>query len=238
MLPGGMVEGPTARRRHGPRQGYRSQQRCGPSACNGRLLGSNASAGWCPSDGAAATAPCPPWSPSRSARRGAVPSHFRGSGSRPREKGTHTRPIPRAPRACPIIASSSTRQAATLAQSTAPGLTTWLIVRRSWESEQSKNEVGEMVPLYAARVQDLGPDDVAVFRCGACGHTAELPPSALLRGLGLKPTDKVLDLERRLTETVERRSNTRYGTGMVADQPAREADQYQTHCHGASTGRL
>jgi hypothetical protein len=55
-----------------------------------------------------------------------------------------------------------------------------------------------MVPLYAARVQDLGPDDVAVFKCGACGHTAELPPNALLRGLGLQPTDKVLDLERRL----------------------------------------
>jgi hypothetical protein len=53
-----------------------------------------------------------------------------------------------------------------------------------------------MVPLYAARVQDLGPDDVAVFKCGACGH--ELPPSALLHGLGLKPTGKVLDLERRL----------------------------------------
>ena len=55
-----------------------------------------------------------------------------------------------------------------------------------------------MVPLYAARVQDLGPDDVAVFKCGACGHTAELWPSLLIRGLGLKPTDKVLDLERRL----------------------------------------
>jgi len=55
-----------------------------------------------------------------------------------------------------------------------------------------------MVPLYAARVQDLGPEDVAEFKCGACGHTAELPPSALLRGLGLKPTDKVLDLEQRL----------------------------------------
>ena len=39
-----------------------------------------------------------------------------------------------------------------------------------------------MVPLYAARVQDLGPDDMAVFKCGACGHTAELPASALLRG--------------------------------------------------------
>ena len=55
-----------------------------------------------------------------------------------------------------------------------------------------------MVPLYAARVRDLGPDDVAVFKCGACGHTAELPLSVLIRGLGLQPTDKVLDLERRL----------------------------------------
>ncbi len=55
-----------------------------------------------------------------------------------------------------------------------------------------------MVPLYAARVQDLGPEDVAIFKCGACGHTAELPPSMLLYGLGLQPTDKVLDLERRL----------------------------------------
>jgi hypothetical protein len=55
-----------------------------------------------------------------------------------------------------------------------------------------------MVPLYVARVQDLGADDVAVFKCGACGHTAELWPSLLIEGLGLKPTDKVLDLERRL----------------------------------------
>ena len=44
----------------------------------------------------------------------------------------------------------------------------------------------------------MGPDDVAVFKCGACGHLAELPPGALLRGLALKPTDKVLDLERRV----------------------------------------
>ena len=46
-----------------------------------------------------------------------------------------------------------------------------------------------MVPLYAARVQDLRPDDVAVFKCGACGHTAELWPSLLIRGLGCsRPT--------------------------------------------------
>jgi hypothetical protein len=55
-----------------------------------------------------------------------------------------------------------------------------------------------MVPLYAARVQDLGPGDFVVFKCGACGHTAEIPPSGLLHGLRLKPTDKVLDLEQRL----------------------------------------
>ena len=45
-----------------------------------------------------------------------------------------------------------------------------------------------MVPLYAARVQELGPDDVAMFKCGACGHTAELWPSGLIQGFGLKPT--------------------------------------------------
>jgi hypothetical protein len=66
------------------------------------------------------------------------------------------------------------------------------------ESEQSKNGAAGMVLLYAARVQDLGTDDVAVFKCEACGHTAELWPSLLIGGLGLQPTDKVLDLERRL----------------------------------------
>ncbi len=55
-----------------------------------------------------------------------------------------------------------------------------------------------MKPLYAARVQDLGPGDVVVVTCGACRHTAEFPPSAPTRGLGLKSTEKVLDLERRL----------------------------------------
>ncbi len=54
-----------------------------------------------------------------------------------------------------------------------------------------------MVPLYAARVRDLGPGDVVVFRCGACGHTAEIPPSVLPE-LGLQLREKVLDLERRL----------------------------------------
>ena len=43
-----------------------------------------------------------------------------------------------------------------------------------------------MVPLYAARVQDLGTDDFVVIKCGACGHTAEIPQSVLPK-LGLKP---------------------------------------------------
>src|SRR3954471_16106650 len=73
-----------------------------------------------------------------------------------------------------------------------------------------------MVPLYAARVQDLGPDDVAVFKCGACGHTAELPPSALLRGLQLKPTDKVIDLERRLRGLI---ANSGVGRTMSCTDP-------------------
>jgi hypothetical protein len=31
------------------------------------------------------------------------------------------------------------------------------------ESEQSKNKTSAMVPLYAARVQDLGTDDFVIF---------------------------------------------------------------------------
>src|SRR5689334_8488966 len=38
-----------------------------------------------------------------------------------------------------------------------------------------------MVPLHAARVQDLGTDDYVIIKCGACGHTAEIPPSGLIR---------------------------------------------------------
>jgi hypothetical protein len=106
--------------------------------------------------------------------------------------------IPRAPRACPIIASSSTRHAARLARRDGARLDDSTGPMAFSESEQSKNEAGGMVPLYAARVQDLGTDDFVVIKCGACGHTAEIPPSGLMRGLRLKQTDKVLDLERRM----------------------------------------
>jgi hypothetical protein len=55
-----------------------------------------------------------------------------------------------------------------------------------------------MVPLYAARIEDLGPGDFVKFECAACGHDALIPPSSLLNGLRLPPATRVLDLERRL----------------------------------------
>jgi hypothetical protein len=64
------------------------------------------------------------------------------------------------------------------------------------ESEPSKNGAGRMVPFYAARVQDLKAGDFVVVNC-ACGHEAMIHP-VMLPSLGLKPQDRILDLERRL----------------------------------------
>ena len=55
-----------------------------------------------------------------------------------------------------------------------------------------------MVPLYAARIEDLGPGDFVQVRCIACGHDELIPKSSLLHGLRLPPTTLVLDLEPRL----------------------------------------
>jgi hypothetical protein len=55
-----------------------------------------------------------------------------------------------------------------------------------------------MVPLYAARIEDLGPGDFVRVECGACGDDALIPPSALLQGLRLAPATLVLDLGTRL----------------------------------------
>ena len=56
-----------------------------------------------------------------------------------------------------------------------------------------------VVPLYSARIQDLGPGDYVKVECVACGH-AELLASDQLRikGQALPPHTPVLDLERRL----------------------------------------
>jgi len=51
-----------------------------------------------------------------------------------------------------------------------------------------------MLPLYAARIEDLGHGDLVKIDCAACHHVALLTPKALLRG-GLSPAAKVLELK-------------------------------------------
>jgi ribosomal protein S27E len=54
-----------------------------------------------------------------------------------------------------------------------------------------------MLPLYAARIEDLGLGDFVKVDCAACHHVAVLAPEFLLR-LGLNPQTKVLDLKERV----------------------------------------
>jgi hypothetical protein len=54
-----------------------------------------------------------------------------------------------------------------------------------------------MLPLYAARIEDLGPGDFVKVDCAACRHVALLSPEFLLR-LRLSPQTKVLDLKERV----------------------------------------
>jgi len=44
-----------------------------------------------------------------------------------------------------------------------------------------------MVPLYAARIEDLGPGDFVQIKCIASGHDMLIPPSSLRHGLWLAP---------------------------------------------------
>jgi hypothetical protein len=53
-----------------------------------------------------------------------------------------------------------------------------------------------MVPLYAARVEDLGPDDAVQVEC-ACGHLEHLTAS-MFGTAGVPPYTMILDLKRRL----------------------------------------
>lgn len=55
-----------------------------------------------------------------------------------------------------------------------------------------------MVPLYAARIEDLGPGDFAQVRCIVCDHDELIPKSSLLQGVRLLPSTLILDLEPRL----------------------------------------
>ena len=54
-----------------------------------------------------------------------------------------------------------------------------------------------MIPLYAARIENLGPGDFVKIDYAACSHTALLT-SAFLARLGLGPREKVLDLKGRV----------------------------------------
>ena len=54
-----------------------------------------------------------------------------------------------------------------------------------------------MVPLYRARIHDLGPEDRVRVECYACGHEMLIPASALLLWSHVSPETRVLDIERR-----------------------------------------
>ena len=53
-----------------------------------------------------------------------------------------------------------------------------------------------MVPLYAARIADLGPNDFVHVEC-ACGHT-ELLTARTLETAGVGSEQKVADLGKRM----------------------------------------
>ncbi len=54
-----------------------------------------------------------------------------------------------------------------------------------------------MVPLYAARVSDLGPGDFVHVEC-VCGHDLMITADTLTQGLRLGPDERITDLARRL----------------------------------------
>jgi hypothetical protein len=60
----------------------------------------------------------------------------------------------------------------------------------------------EAVPLYAARIEDLGPGDFVKIDCAGCGHTALLAP-AFLSGLGLGARHRVLNLQEHVGVVVD-----------------------------------
>jgi hypothetical protein len=54
-----------------------------------------------------------------------------------------------------------------------------------------------MLPLYLAKIEDLGRGDLLKVDCAVCQHVALLTPEPLLRA-GLPPSVKVLDLKGRM----------------------------------------
>ena len=77
-------------------------------------------------------------------------------------------------------------------------------------TDKDNMAAAQLVPLYAARIENLGPGDFLKVDCVACGHTgllvrgadrlalrAKLSPAFLAR-LGFSPRRKVLDLKDRV----------------------------------------
>jgi hypothetical protein len=62
---------------------------------------------------------------------------------------------------------------------------------------EQRTSGAKMVPLYAARIENLGSGDFVKIDCAACSHTALLTPASLAR-LGLEPRQRVLDLKDRV----------------------------------------
>jgi len=54
-----------------------------------------------------------------------------------------------------------------------------------------------MVPLYEARISDLGPADRVTIEC-ACGQRFPILTAAMLGAAGLPPHFKLLDLKSRI----------------------------------------
>ena len=68
-----------------------------------------------------------------------------------------------------------------------------MLFRRTYREHQYVT----VIPLYAARIEDLGPSDFLKIDCAACGHTA-VRALAFLDRLGPSPRCKVIDLKDRM----------------------------------------
>jgi len=73
----------------------------------------------------------------------------------------------------------------------------WELTNRLWRcSLYVPSGEGVIVPLYGARLEDLGPGDLVDLEC-VCGHS-ELLTAAMLSTAGVKPSDGLADLAPRL----------------------------------------
>jgi hypothetical protein len=72
------------------------------------------------------------------------------------------------------------------------------LAEAGWRSQAVREtERTQMLPLYAARIEDLVRGDLVKVDCAARHHIALLTPEAVLR-VGLSAAAKVLDLKGRL----------------------------------------